>query len=495
MKLRDVLKDIEYASIIGPRDVEITGISINSKKIKMGNLFLSITGFKKDGHDFAPEAAQNGAAAAMVQKVLELPKNITQILVKDCRKEFPKACRNFYKNPTSSLALIGITGTNGKTTTVFLTDSILKSAGLKTSLITTVGAFIGYDLLAFDRTTPESLDLNEFFYRSVQEGIKAATMEISSHSIDLHRVDYLDYDYFIFTNLTQDHLDYHKNMENYFEVKKRLFLKENREKYGGRGAVINIDDMYGTAVARVTDLKLLTYAIKDKSARLVASDINNSINGTSMYLNYQRQSGGNFKFKISSKLCGFFNVYNILASAGTGLIMDLNVKDIQDGIKKMAGIPGRFEKIEMQSNRNVIVDYAHTPDGLKNVLKTAKSLLEPGGKLISVFGCGGDRDKIKRKIMGGISALLADFTIITSDNPRTEEPEMIMDMIEEGFLKAGTQKYMKMADRKDAIFYALDTAGEKDIVIIAGKGHEDYQEFADFRIHFSDQKVVRQWDR
>jgi len=495
MKLRDVLKDIEYASIIGPQDVEITGISINSKKIKMGNLFLSITGFKKDGHDFAPEAAQNGAAAAMVQKVLELPKNITQILVKDCRMEFPKACRNFYKNPTSPLVLIGVTGTNGKTTTVFLTDSILKSAGLKTSLITTAGAFIGYDLIAFDRTTPESLDLNEFFYRSAREGIKAATMEVSSHSIDLHRIDYLVYDYFIFTNLTQDHLDYHTNMENYFEVKKRLFLKENREKYGGRGAVINIDDMYGTALARATDLKLLTYAIKDKSARLFARDINNSINGTSMYLNYQPQSGGNFKFKISSKLCGFFNVYNILASAGTGLAMDLNVKDIQAGIKNMAGVPGRFEKIEMQNTRNVIVDYAHTPDGLENVLKTAKSLLDPGGKLISVFGCGGDRDKAKRKIMGRISALLADFTIITSDNPRTEEPEMIMDMIEEGFREIDTQKYVKMADRKDAIFYALDIAGGKDIVIIAGKGHEDYQEFADFRIHFSDQEVVKGWDR
>jgi UDP-N-acetylmuramoyl-L-alanyl-D-glutamate--2,6-diaminopimelate ligase len=495
MKLRDVLKDIKYTSIIGPLDVELTGISINSKKIEMGNLFLSITGFRKDGHDFAPEAVQNGAAAVMVQKVLELPKNITQIIVKDCRMEFPKACRNFYKNPTSSLVLIGVTGTNGKTTTVFLTDSILKSAGLKTSLITTVGAFIGHDLLAFDRTTPESLDLNYFFYRSAQEGIKAATMEISSHSIDLHRVDYLDYDYFIFMNLTQDHLDYHTNMENYFEVKKRLFLKENREKYGGRGAVINIDDIYGAVLAKTTDLKLLTYAVKDKSARLFASDINNSINGIEMYLNYQRQPGGNFKFKISSKLCGLFNVYNILASAGTGLIMDLNVKDIQDGIKKMVGVPGRFEKITLQNNRNIIVDYAHTPDGLENVLKTAKSLLEPGGKLISVFGCGGDRDKIKRKIMGETSALLADFTIITSDNPRTEEQEMIMDMIEEGFRKSGTQKYIKIADRKDAIFYALDIAAEKDIVMIAGKGHEDYQEFADYRIHFSDQEVVKEWDR
>jgi UDP-N-acetylmuramoyl-L-alanyl-D-glutamate--2,6-diaminopimelate ligase len=495
MKLRDVLKDIEYTGITGPQDVEITGISINSKKIKMGNLFLSIKGFKKDGHDFAQEAVQNGAAAAMVQKVLELPKNITQVVVKDSRMEFPKACRNFYKNPTSSMILVGVTGTNGKTTTVFLTDSIFKSAGLKTSLITTVGAFIGHDLLTFDRTTPESPDLNEFFYRSAQDGIKAATMEVSSHSIDLHRIDYLDYDYFIFTNLTQDHLDYHANMENYFEVKKRLFLKENREKYGGRGAVINIDDIYGTALARATDLKFLTYAIKDRSARLFASDINNSINGISMYLNYQRQPQGNFKFKVSSNLCGFFNVYNILASAGTGLIMDLNVKDIQAGIKKMAGVPGRFEKITMQNNRNVIVDYAHTPDGLENVLKTAKSLLDPGGKLISVFGCGGDRDKRKRKIMGVISAHLADFTIITSDNPRTEDPEYIIGMIEEGLKETDNQKYMKMVDRKDAIFHALDIAGGKDIVMIAGKGHEDYQEFADYRIHFSDQEVVRQWDR
>ncbi len=495
MKLRDILKDIEYTSTIGPLDVEITGISINSKKIKMRNLFIAIEGFKKDGHDFVPEAAQNGAAAVMVQKIMKLPKNITQILVRDCRMEFPKICRNFYKNPTSQLTLIGVTGTNGKTTTVFLTDSILKSAGLKTSLITTVEAFIGCDLLTFDRTTPESLDLNDFFYRSTLEGVKASTMEVSSHSIDLHRIDYLDYDYFIFTNLTQDHLDYHANMENYFEVKKKLFLKRNRKKYGGRGAVINIDDAYGAALAGETDLKLLTYAIKDNNARLIASDIDSSINGIDMYLNYRHQSGGHFKFKISSRLCGFFNVYNILASAGAGLIMDLDVKVIQDGIRKMAGVPGRFEKIELQNNKNVIVDYAHTPDGLENVLKTARSLLKPGGKLISVFGCGGDRDKIKRKIMGGMSALLADFTIITSDNPRTEDPEIIMDMIEEGFKEAGIQKYMKLTDRKNAIFQALDIAGEKDIVLVAGKGHEDYQEFADFRIHFSDQEVVKEWDR
>ncbi|MCL4415195.1 MAG: UDP-N-acetylmuramoyl-L-alanyl-D-glutamate--2,6-diaminopimelate ligase [Actinobacteria bacterium] len=495
MKLRDVLKDIGYINIVGPQDIEITGISINSKKTKIGNLFISIMGFKKDGHDFAREAAQSGTSAVMVQKVLELPENITQILVKDCRKEFPKVCRNFYKNPTGSLVLIGVTGTNGKTTTVYLTDSILKSEGLKTSMITTVGSFIGHDLIDFDRTTPESLDLNEFFRKSVREGIKASTMEVSSHSIDIYRIDYLDYDYFIFTNLTQDHLDYHVNMENYFEVKERLFLKENRRKYGGKEAVINIDDIYGAALAGTTDLKSLTYAIRDKSAGLLATDISNSINGTSMYLNYQRRSGGNFKFKISSKLCGFFNVYNILASAGMGLIMDLKIKNIQDGIRKISGVPGRFEKIELKKNRNVIVDYAHTPDGLENVLKTARSLLEPGGKLISVFGCGGDRDKTKRKIMGGISALLADFTIITSDNPRTEEPEMIMDMIEEGFRQSGTQKYMKIADRKEAIFNALDITGKKDIIMIAGKGHEDYQEFSDFRIHFSDQEVVKDWDR
>jgi UDP-N-acetylmuramoyl-L-alanyl-D-glutamate--2,6-diaminopimelate ligase len=495
MKLNNVLKDVEYISITGPQDIEITGISVNSKKIKTGNLFLSITGFKKDGHDFVPEAIKNGAAAVMVQKVLELPKNITQILVKDCRTEFPKICRNFYKNPTGSLILIGITGTNGKTTTVFLTDSILKSAGLKTSFITTVQSFIGKDLLTFDRTTPESLDLNEFFDRSVRESIKTASMEISSHSIDLHRIDYLDYDYFVFTNLTQDHLDYHINMENYFSVKKKLFLKENRKRYGGRGAVINVDDTYGAELIKETDLKLLTYAIKDKNAMLFASDINNSINGIDMYLNYQSQDGKKFKFKINSKLCGFFNVYNILASASTGLIMDLDVKDIQEGIKKMTGVPGRFEKIESQNNRNVIVDYAHTPDGLDNVLKTARSLLEPGGKLISVFGCGGDRDKVKRKMMGEISAICADLTIITSDNPRTEEPEMIMGMIEEGFSQTGAQNYMKLTDRKEAIFKALDIAGKNDIVVIAGKGHEDYQEFADFRIHFSDQEIVRQWNK
>ncbi len=489
MKLKELLKDVEYEGINELIGLDISGISINSKTVKQGDLFVATAGFKKDGHDFAAESVKNGAVAVLVQKKLDLPTSTAQIVVKDCRKVLPLVSRNFFGNPTKILNLIGVTGTNGKTTSVFLIDSMLKYAGYKTSKITTVQASINDEIMIFERTTPESIDLNQFFYRSIKEGVNAACMEVSSHSIDLHRIDFLDFNCFVFTNLTQDHLDYHKNMENYFEVKKRLFLKENRRIYGGKYAVINIDDPYGMELVKFTDLEVLTYAINNHNADVSAVAVKNSINGIEMDIKFKNKA----VFHIKSKLCGYFNVYNIIASVGACLKIGINVSDIQAGIDMMTGVSGRFEKVDLKNNVNVIVDYAHTPDGLEKVLSTAKSLLLPGGRLISVFGCGGDRDKQKRKIMGKISAEIADFTIITSDNPRTEEPESIIKMIEEGFLELHCVEYVKEIDRKKAIYKALNMATSKDIVLIAGKGHEEYQEFANYRIHFVDQEVVREW--
>ena len=496
MKLEELLKNVNVLSIIGKKDIEIKGIEINSKRVFKNCLFAAITGFKQDGHNFAAEAAEMGAAAILTEKVLELDGQTTQVLVKNCRQALPVVSRNYYGNPSGLLRLCGITGTNGKTTTVFLTDSIFKAAGFKTSFITTVKAEMAGRPMEFERTTPESNDLNRFFSASVLEGVDCACMEVSSHSIDLGRVDWLNFETLVFTNLTQDHLDYHKDMENYFEVKKRLFDPVLRHLYGGKYAAVNIDDPYGKKLAENTDLKLFTYSIRDKNASICPDNILSSIDGIKMDVIINPPAGSNLKpseFSVNSNLCGFFNVYNILAAVSAACASGIDTPDIIKGVDAMQGVTGRFEKIKLDKNIYAIVDYAHTPDGLENVLKTAKSLLGPGSRLICVFGCGGDRDTKKRKIMGSISASLADFSLITSDNPRSEDPLSIIKMIEEGFKHHGKTVYSVEADRRKAISRALSMAGKNDIVLIAGKGHENYQEFDGRRIHFSDQEVVREW--
>ena len=497
MKLDALIKNVNTVNLVRGKETDIRGIAINSKKTGKDFLFAAIPGFKKDGHEFAAEAISNGACAVMVQKILELPPHITQVIVKDCRKELAILCRNFFNNPSKNLILTGITGTNGKTTSVFLIDSIFRAAGFKTSYISTVQAQIGTSKLDFDRTTPDTLQLNEFFQKSRNANVEAVCMEVSSHSIDLHRVDRLDFDYFVFTNLTQDHLDYHESMENYFEVKSRLFIKKWRNIFGGKGAVINIDDPHGLNISRITDLNTITFGINNSHANISAENIRNSINGIEMTVRLSGINSKNTKnlsgFPVKSLLCGYFNISNILGSIGLSIMAGIDIDVICSGILSMTGINGRFEKVPAAKKLNVIVDYAHTPDGLENVLKTANSLKLNGGKLISVFGCGGDRDKKKRKIMGSISARLADFTIITSDNPRSEDPDLIISMIEEGFAENGLDTYERIPDRKQAIFKALEMSGEKDIVLVAGKGHEDYQEFADKKIHFSDREVIRDW--
>ncbi len=497
MKLDALIKNVNTVNLVRGKETDIRGIAINSKKTGKDFLFAAIPGFKKDGHEFAAEAVNNGACAIMAQKILELPPHVTQVIVKDSRKELAILCRNFFNNPSKNLILTGITGTNGKTTSVFLIDSIFRAAGFKTSYISTVQAQIGTSKLDFDRTTPDTLQLNEFFQKSRNANVEAVCMEVSSHSIDLHRVDRLDFDYFVFTNLTQDHLDYHESMENYFEVKSRLFIKKWRNIFGGKGAVINIDDPHGLNISRITDLNTITFGINNSHANISAENIRNSINGIEMTVRLSGINSKNTKnlsgFPVKSLLCGYFNISNILGSIGLSIMAGIDIDVICSGILSMTGINGRFEKVPAAKKLNVIVDYAHTPDGLENVLKTANSLKLNGGKLISVFGCGGDRDKKKRKIMGSISARLADFTIITSDNPRSEDPDLIISMIEEGFAENGLDTYERIPDRKQAIFKALEMSGEKDIVLVAGKGHEDYQEFADKKIHFSDREVIRDW--
>lgn len=491
MRLVSVLADVRIKKIYGDTGIEISDISIDSGKVRNGFLFTAIKGFKLDGHDFANAAVKNGAIAVISQKKLDLAPGITQIIVEDTRAVLPQVSANFFGDPSKSLKIVGITGTNGKTTTCYLINSILKSAGLKTSIISTFKSYIDQREVYMDRTTPESLDLQRFFSESLKNGIEYVCMEVSSHSIDLHRVDHIEFDYFVFTNLSQDHLDYHGTIAEYYEIKSRLFNPSYRKLFGGRSAVINLDDSFGKELYGMTDLKKISYSIDDRRADIRASDISSSITGTRMVLERNNKKD----MEIRSSLCGIFNIYNILAAVSTGLEMGIGQPHIKAGPASMKGFGGRFEKIDHGPGPTVIVDYAHTPDGLENVLRTAKGVLGPGGKLLSVFGCGGDRDMGKRKIMGEISARLADFTIITSDNPRSERPMDIIVMIEEGVKEEGSKNYTIIVDRKEAIMHAMDAAGGSDIILIAGKGHEDYQEFENGRrIHLYDPEIVKSWN-
>lgn len=484
MKLKNLLGTLDYEVLEGSLEDEIKDICINSKQAAKDSLFIAIEGFKVDGHEFIGEAARRGAKAAVIQKDINLNFPMIKIKVPDTRAALAGISSNFYQGPTTRLKLIGVTGTNGKTTTSFLLDSIFRKAGLKCSMITTVQSFLDQTGVEFDRTTPGALELNRFFAESWSQGVEAAVMEVSSHSVDLHRVDHIQFEGFIFTNLSQDHLDYHQNMENYFQAKLKLFSPDRRPLYGGRFAVINKDDPYGQKIIAATDLPSLTYSAKNP-ADLKAENIINSIEGLSfnLWLKGEKWAG------IRSGLSGMFNVYNIMAAAGAAHLLGISPADISSGIRELPGVPGRFEKIDTGQQFSVIVDYAHTPDGLENVLSTIKQLNQEKGRIITIFGCGGDRDKQKRKLMGQVSSKYSDISIITSDNPRTENPSAIIGMIEQGF--GAQDSYLVIEDRRKAIEEGLSIARPKDIILIAGKGHEDYQEFADYRIHFSDQETVK----
>ncbi|MEA2016337.1 MAG: UDP-N-acetylmuramoyl-L-alanyl-D-glutamate--2,6-diaminopimelate ligase [Actinomycetota bacterium] len=489
MKLKELLKGVDYKKIYGSPGVEFKNISINSKDVNKESLFVAVRGFKLDGHDFIKDAVDRGASLLIVQEKADVSEDITQVIVNNTRKVLPVLCKNFYRDPTASFELIGVTGTNGKTTTCYIINSILKSAGRKTSLITTVESFIDDSEVCFDRTTPESNELNDFFSKSKSKKVDCTCMEVSSHSVDLNRVDFLKFNYLVFTNLSQDHLDYHKDMKSYFYAKKQLFLSEKRSLYYGEKAVINMDDSYGMDIYKSTDLDRITFSLKPGRADIWPTNIKSSVSGIKMTIN----TSNGLKFGVSSSLCGNFNIYNILSAAAVCIDMGVDENYIKKGISSMSGVKGRFERVYCSGGFTVIVDYAHTPDGLKNVLETAGKILPPGGKLISVFGCGGDRDKGKRKAMGHISGSYADYTIITSDNPRSEDPVSIINMVEEGIKDNGAGKYASVVNRKKAIFKALGMAAENDVVIIAGKGHERYQEFKDDRIPFCDWQVVKEW--
>ncbi|CUS98537.1 UDP-N-acetylmuramoyl-L-alanyl-D-glutamate--2,6-diaminopimelate ligase [Candidatus Chrysopegis kryptomonas] len=490
MKLKELLKHIKVVKFLGDEDVEIKGIVYDSREVDEGDLFVAIKGLNVDGHRFIPEAVLAGAVAVVLENDGLIDDNyfvergVAKVVVNDSRKALALLSSAFYEFPSKKLKLVGVTGTNGKTTTTHLIKSILETAGLKTGLIGTINYVIGDEIIPAGQTTPESLEINRFLKKMVDNGFGACVMEVSSHALALDRVYGLEFDVGVFTNLTQDHLDFHRTFEAYFQAKKILFDSLNQNAY----AIYNVDDQYGERIVSDTRASKLSYGKSDK-ADVKVKDVKLSFNGTSLIV----QTPTEKSLEINSKLIGEFNVYNILSAVAVGYVLGVEYEDIKNGIEKVENVKGRFEKIISPDDYTVIIDYAHTPDALEKCIDTILRLKKEagGGKLITVFGCGGDRDKTKRPIMGRISTEKSDITIITSDNPRFEDPEKIISDIVEGVKKDSV--YYVFVDRKEAIERALEMAQKGDIVLIAGKGHEEYQVIGDVKVPFSDRQVVMEF--
>ncbi len=469
-------------------DPEITSIHSKAQEVKPGGLFIAIKGFADDGHNYIDKAIENKAAAIIVQNSSEnYPGTIR---VKNTRKAMASIADRFFGCPTEKINLIGIVGTNGKTTTAWLIESILKTAGYNVGVIGTIN--IKYNGQIFDTpvTTPESIDLQKIFADMVKASVTHVIMEVSSHAIDLHRVDYCRFNIGIFTNFTQDHLDYHKTMDAYWKCKKTFFTKilNSKALQSSPTAVINIDNKKGKMLAGLLEKKNIT-TLKigiNKDADLFCNNITDDITGLNASLMIS-----NNKANIISQLTGSFNLENILCAAGAAHSVGVSIDNIKAGIENCKNIPGRLERIENNIDRFIFVDYAHTPDALDSILKVLR--LRAKSKLIVIFGCGGDRDRSKRNIMGKIAYKYGDIIIITSDNPRTENPEKIIDDILENIDTDNNEKQLIVEiDRKKALEKGIALSEPSDIIIAAGKGHETYQILKTGKIDFDDRIVLRE---
>lgn len=473
-----------------PKNLTIDQIAYDSRLVQPGSLFVAIRGFKQDGHDFIPEALARGACAIVLDRPeIELPPGAAKVIVPNSRVALPDLAAAFYDYPSRQMKVVGITGTNGKTTTAFLSESIFQAAGFKTGLIGTVETHIGTQVLPVERTTPESLDVEHLLWQMVQNHVTHVAMEVSSHALDLGRVKNIEFDVGVFTNLTQDHLDYHKTLDNYRQAKAMLFaqLGNMGSKSKPCTAVLNADDPSSATMKSVTSADILTYGIRNK-ADITAENI--EIKSQEACFTLKTPIG---QRKVRLHTTGLFSIYNALAACGIGISQDLGLDIIASALENMPGVPGRFEQVKCGQDFAVIVDYAHTPDGLENILKAAQEFAS--GRIILVFGCGGDRDRTKRPIMGRLGVEYADKVFITSDNPRTEDPVAIIADIEAGAKSAaeGRKSYCLIPDRRQAIHAALKEAQAGDVVLIAGKGHETYQILGSETIHFDDREVVRDY--
>lgn len=483
MKLQDIIENIHVVSVSGSLDPEITDVCFDSRKAKDGSLFCALKGLDHDGNDFVASAVDKGAVAVISGKKFEADHSVTWVEVTDARAAMGKAAGNLFENPSREFPVIGVTGTNGKTTTTFLVHYLLEAILRRAGLIGTIHYKIGDRELDAPHTTPESPEIHRLLREMRDEDCRGVAMEVSSQGLAQSRVMGVSFDVGVFTNLSQDHLDYHKGMENYFASKMLLFEQMDRDLAKEGVALINIDDSYGERLnkAKFERLKKITFG-RSVGADYQASDLRSDFNGTQFTLSHKER-----KFLVRIPLIGDFNVYNAVAAIASAHSIGLNLREVISMMADAPQVPGRLEAVAgRQINYRVFVDYAHTPDALANVIATLKSL-EPE-RLITVFGCGGDRDVTKRAPMAAAAEAGSDLCILTSDNPRTEDPQQILGDAEEGFIR---DSYEVIEDRRLAIKRAISLAGERDIVLIAGKGHETYQEVHGVKHEFDDRRIAR----
>lgn len=494
MELKKILSGVQGVNASEVPSLEITHIAYDSRKINQGALFVAMQGIQSDGHHFISQAIEKGAIAVLCEErgLRQEERRVPVFCVKDSRRTLSQLASNFYLAPTKTMQVIGVTGTNGKTTISYLVEAILQKAGFSPSVIGTVNFRHQNKIFPASHTTPESLDLESFIAARKQEGSDSVVMEVSSHAIDQHRVDDIQFDVAIFTNLTPDHLDYHKDLDSYFEAKAELFrniLPKSSKKE--KTAILNLDDVWVSRLKNEIQTPSLGISLHSSKADLYPLSKKISMHGIEAEI--QTPQG---KLNLKSSLMGEFNLFNLMSAIAAGLALKIPLKIIEEALHQFCTVPGRLERVENEKGIHVFVDYAHTPDALKNVLQTLRPLLTPHSSLFTVFGCGGDRDRTKRPLMGAEVARFSDFAVLTSDNPRTENPITILQEVRPGLESLGweeNKKFWVEVDRRKGIGLAISKAQAGDIVLIAGKGHENYQILGKEKIHFDDREVAREF--
>ena len=475
MKLRELLKNLEILSFNADMDTEILDICYDSRKAAPGSMFVAIKGFESDGHRFIPKAKELGASVVLCQDIPEI--DIAYVQVADCRMALAQASRELFGNPAAEMTVIGITGTSGKTTSSYLIKHMLESKlNAKVGLIGTNGNLIGDEHIHSEHTTPESYELHKLFRQMKEAGCSHVVMEVSSHSLTLHRVGGMEFDVALYTNLSQDHLDFHKDMEDYAAAKQKLFSMCKK-------ACVNADDTWAKFMIEKANCPVINFSAESNAAELTANDLRLSSDGVRFAAVYNNEIA-----MTKLKIPGHFSVLNALGVMAVGLSLGLSLADCADAMSSAEGVKGRLEIVPSDGDYSIIIDYSHKPDALEKVLKILRPITR--GRLMCLFGCGGDRDKLKRPIMGKISEELADISIVTSDNPRTEEPMAIINEITAGMSKKSGVKVI--CDREEAIRWAIDNAVSGDVILLAGKGHEDYQVVGHEKRHMDEREIVAQ---
>ncbi len=486
MELTQLINSVNAIQVIGEvQRKDVSGIYYDSRRVIKNSVFVAIKGFKSDGHHFILDAINKGAIAIILEDNLSVPDEIfihdkiSKILVKNSRVALAEISNSFFKEPSKSLQLIGITGTNGKTTTSYFIKSILETAGRRVGLMGTIANYIGDREIKSSLTTPESSDLNELLLEMVNNKCTHAAMEVSSHSLVLNRIFGLQFSAAIFTNITSDHLDFHQNFENYFNAKKILFDSLNNSAF----AIYNIDDKNGSASVKDSKARLFSYGFSS-DADFILRNVDFNLNGTSFTIEYLKKI-----YSASTSLIGEFNAYNATAAFAASILIGVNEEKAIEGIKNTKQVPGRFEVIGT-GNKKVVIDYSHTADSLEKALLTLKDIVKDNQPVYTVFGCGGNRDKTKRPVMGKIASGLSKMAIVTSDNPRFEDPFQIIEDIKIGIVK---NNFKVIENREEAIRFAIQNSEDDAVILIAGKGHETYQEINGVRNHFSDKEIAEKY--